>query len=360
MSRSTMKAEPPIPTTHELNTGQFASLLSWYGANCDASDAAKFFGAYLKEQGIAYTDSGIHSFIMYSPTVGFVCRISMRGGKLPASSLRWITNKISEFQSFQPPKVFKENDRPVVEKPKVSVQDRMKEQISKCVGELEGCLDELILSEFKTAKPPIVLMREHHIKGPQAQQIINWFKKMRDEYRLASSSSDPDLREMYSNFSKPELKKLAQYCDQIMTDGLLLVKESMETRSPRKKKKRLPEQIAKSVQYQQKDEELGLKSLEPTQMVGAMYAFTYHCPSRTLTLHVADTSDGLTFTGTTVSNVNTSASLSKKLRKPEDTLKEVLNGSKSITKKLMADLTTKAGTYRERMNKDTIIVRVFK
>jgi hypothetical protein len=325
--------------------------------------SAKYFNEYLKSQQIEYDQDSVLGFITYHPNVGYLCRIQMRGAQLPESSQRWLKNQIEEFKTFVKP-LDAYNDRPKesvkIEKPIVSVQERMKQQISKCLGELEGCLDELILSEFKTAKPPIKIMREHQIKGPQAQQIINWFKKIRDEYRLAHSAADPDMREAYSNFSKPELNKLANYCDQIMTDGLLLVKESMETRSPRKKKKKLPEQIAKRVQYQSVDDELGVKSIEPAQMVGALYAWTYHTKTRVLTLHVADDASGLTFKGTSVFNTSQTMCISKKLRKPQETLKEVLNGGKTITKKLMDSLTTKPTKYRNRLNKETLIIRVHK
>lgn len=365
MSRASYKsAEPSIPSlTTELSKGELVTLMNWYSANYTSDMSVKYFIEYLKAHKIEHTTETVASFITYHPNVGYLCRIQMRGAQLPDSSDRWLKNQVDAFKTFVKP-VDLYNDRPKepvkAEKPVVSVQDRMKQQVSKCLGELEGCLDDLILSEFKTAKPPIVVMREHLIKGPQAQQIINWFKKARDEYRLAHSSSDLDVREMYSNFSKSELNKLANYCDQIMTDGLLLVKESMETRSPRKKKKRLPEQIAKRVQYQAADDELGLKSVEPAQMVGALYAWTYHTKTRVLTLHVADDTSGLTFKGTSVFNTSQTLCVSKKLRKPQETLKDVLNGSKSITKKLMDSLTTKPTKYRNRLNKETIIVRVQK
>lgn len=365
MSKTSYKSsEPQIPTlTAELTKSQLTSLLNWYAANYTSDVSAKYFSEYLKSQQIEHTQESVHGFIAYHPNVGYLCRIHMRGAQLPETSLRWLNNQVADFKNFVKP-VDLYNDRPKdpvkVEKPVVSVQDRMKQQVSKCLGELEGCLDELILSNFKTAKPPIMVMREHQIKGPQAQQIISWFKRTRDEYRLAHSGTDPDVKEAYNNFTKPELNKIANYCDQIMTDGLLLVKESMDTRSPRKKKKRLPEQVAKRVQYQSNDQEFNLTSVEPAQMVGALYAWTYHTKSRVLTLHVADDASGLTFKGTTVFNTNASMSVSKKLRKPQDTLKEVLNGSKSITKKLMDSLTTKPTKYKNRLNKETIIVRVHK
>lgn len=365
MSRTSYKStEPTIPsTTEELTNTQFITLMNWYSSNNKSDVSVKYFQEYLTKQKIECTTERIIAFVSLHPNIGYLCRIQMRGAKLPESSVRWLANNVESFRTFiKPLDVY--NDRPKntekVEKPTLNIQDRMKRQVSKCLGELEGCLDEVILSNFKKMPPTLVVMREHQIKGPQAQQIITWFKRIRDEYRLAHSATDIDLRDAYSNFTKPQLNKLADYCDQIISDSLLIVKESMATRSPRKRKRQLPEQIAKRVQYQLKYEELGLISLEPKQMVGASHAWTYHTKTRMLTLHVADDAAGLSFKGTTVKNTNAALCVSKKLRKPKDTLQEVMNGGKTITKKLMESLSTKPARYKNRLNKETIIIRCHK
>jgi len=366
MSRLSYKsAEPSIPsTTEELTNTQFITLMNWYSSNYKSDMSVKYFSEYLKTQKIEYIPEKVSAFISSHPNIGYLCRIQMRGAKLSESTIRWLMNNVESFRTFIKPIDFY-NDRPTntekkIEKPTLSIQERMKQQVSKCLGELEGCVDEVILSNFKTMPSPLVVMRNHQIKGPQAQQIIVWFKRIRDEYQLAHSGTDADLRDAYSNFTKSQLNKLANYCDQIINDGLLIVKESIAIRSPRKRKKQLPEQIAKRVHYQPKYEELGLISLEPREMVGSLHAWTYHTKTRTLTLHVADDASGLSFKGTTVKNTNTSLCITKKLRKPKDTLHEVINGGKTITKKLMESLTTKSARYKNRLNKETIIVRCHK
>ena len=360
MGKLINRSEPFIPTTHELTGSELSALLSWYATHCQPEDTQKFFMDHLRSQGIEFTEAGVESFLKYTPTVGFVCRIIARGGRIPTSSLRWVTLKLNEFQSFTPPLACVGNDRPKPEKPKVSVQEHVKDHASRCIGELEQCIDTFILSNFKTLVPPISVMRAHQLKGPQATHVITHFKRFRDEYQLAATSSDPDIREAYSNFTKSQLVKLATYCDRIMSDGLTIVKESLATRAPRTRKAKSPEQIVKSVQYLSAYPDLHLTSIEPAAVVGAAAAWTYNVKTRQLTLHVADDAAGLTFKGTTVYNTNTALSMTKVLRKPEETLREVREGSKTIIKKLMDSLTTKAGTYKNRLNKDTVIVKIHK
>ncbi len=366
MSRTSYKSvEPQIPTlTQELSKTQFITLLNWYASSYTSEMSMKYFAEYLKANDIPYTSDLVSNYITYHPNIGYVCRIQARGGKLDASSCRWIRTRVEEFKSFKKPvdqyNITAETSKPIEknEKPVVNIQDRMKQQVSRCLGELEGCMDEAILSNFKTTPSPLRVMKEHGIKGPQAQQIILWFKRIRDEFRVAHSGDDSYLREAYSNFSKSELNKLANYCDQIMTDGLTMVKESLENRSPRKKKKRLPEQVAKRVRYKLQDEALGLTSLEPMKIVESLHAWTYNTKTRMLTLHTADDASGLTFKGTSVMNTSKTLCVSKRLRKPKETIHEVMTGGKSIVKKLMDSLTTKAAPYRNRLTADVVILRV--
>ena len=93
-------------------------------------------------------------------------------------------------------------------------------------------------------------------------------------------------------------------------------------------------------------------------MVGALAAWTYHTKTKTLTLHVADDRSGLTFKGMRVYNTNKALCVTKRLRKPKETLDAILAGGKTIMNNLMPKLTTKASKYKDRMNKETIIVRV--
>lgn len=354
------KREPTISNTAELSQTELGSLLSWYREHTNPQNAETYLKEYLVKHQIEFNEKSLSGFVVYHPTVGYVCRLIMRGAILPDTSLRWIERKIAMIPNYQAPKDIG-NDRPIpasepVKKP--TVQDHMKIQVSKCVGDLEGALDEYILSNCTKGPSPLQIFQQHQIKGPQAIIIITWFKRVRDEYRLAASGTDPILREGYSNFTITQLNKLAQYCDQIMNDGLAIFQKMKDERAPRKRKRKTPEQITKKVRYQKEDAELGLTSLSPTKMVGAEFAWTYNTKTRMLTLHAADDATGLSFRGMSVVNTAKTICMSKRLRKPKETLQLVLNGRKTIVKSLMRELTTKPSAYKHRMNSDTIIVKV--
>jgi hypothetical protein len=75
-------------------------------------------------------------------------------------------------------------------------------------------------------------------------------------------------------------------------------------------------------------------------------------------MYNCDNAKGLTIKGTTIQNYNEQSSSGKRLRKPEVTVKQVLDGGKIVLKKLLDGLSTKPSDLTGRINSDTIILRV--
>jgi hypothetical protein len=72
----------------------------------------------------------------------------------------------------------------------------------------------------------------------------------------------------------------------------------------------------------------------------------------------AENAKGLTVKGSTLQNFNAETSIGKRLRKPEVTIKELLEAGKIKLKKILSELSTKESLLTGRLNSDTIIVRV--
>jgi len=83
----------------------------------------------------------------------------------------------------------------------VSIQDHIKRKSSECIGELEGQLDEIILSDFKTTPAPIGVMDSLQVKGAHTKYIIEHFKMRRTEYDIILTTDDGLIKEGYSNFT---------------------------------------------------------------------------------------------------------------------------------------------------------------
>jgi hypothetical protein len=93
-------------------------------------------------------------------------------------------------------------------------------------------------------------------------------------------------------------------------------------------------------------------------MIGAESLWSYHRNSRMLTCYVADDAAGLMVKGCAVKNYSKTKSRTKKLRKPEEILPQIVSGGKVFLKNVMDTLTTKDGKINGRLGKETLLVRV--
>lgn len=225
---------PGLPT--ELSSHDIALSLNWYSQNRDKEQSHKYLAEYCKSKKIKVSQRQLE---MQVPTLGFVCRMLTRGAILDAKSQEWLGTRLKHM-SLVRDKLFNEQQEthtpvPVV-KP-VTIQDRLKAKSSQCIGALEGLVDEFILSDFKTQPNFLSVLRAHEIKVPHGATIINFFKKNRDEFKLAHDGTDNVLNEGYSNYTVPQLKKMENLYDQIISDVLTVMGESKVLKKKTRKTK---------------------------------------------------------------------------------------------------------------------------
>jgi hypothetical protein len=134
--------------------------------------------------------------------------------------------------------------------------------------------------------------------------------------------------------------------------------ESVAGKTPRKKKIKTPEKQVKYLKFCLEDKALKIKSVPPTRMIGAEGVWVYNRKNRLLSYYAADDASGLGVKGCAFLNYSKTKSRTKKLRKPEEILPQVLSGGKVILKNLFDSLTTKDAKVTGRMNKETLLVRV--
>jgi hypothetical protein len=251
----------------------------------------------------------------------------------------------------------------VVDEPKIvvpNIQDRIREKASECIGELEGQLDDLILSKFSTEVSPYAVMHTLEIKGVHTKHISDWFKTKRIEFDDVLHTTDAELKEGYSNFSKPQLKKLVAWCDQVILDCGKIAGEAVKSRKPRKRKTKTPEQLVAKVKVMDEHKEFKLKSVPAKDIIGAMQLWVFNTKNRKLGCYHAIDADGLSIKGSSIINFNESKSVQKTLRKPEATLPEILKGGKVYLRSALDGIRAVESGLTGRLNADIILVRVVK
>jgi hypothetical protein len=336
----------------EVSQTELTQALSWYAQNRDSKDATKYAIEYFKKKLKIPAPEAIKT---QAPTFGYVCRLVSLGAVLTDRNVEWFDKTVEELKNAKQPvaKVTKVANV-------VSIQDHIKRKAGECIGELEGQIDELITTKFAADVSPYGLMNTLEIKGAHAKFVIDHFKTRRAEYDEVLTTTDSDIKEAYSNFTKVQLKKLVAYCDQVIVDGMRLAGDAVKSRKPRKRKAKSPDQLVSKINYAKDFAELKLVSVDPKTIVGANQLWVYNTKTRKLGCYNAEDAAGLSIKGSTIQNFSESKSVQKKLRKPEVTLPEVLKGGKVALRNVLTDIRAVESALTGRINVDTILLRTIK
>jgi hypothetical protein len=346
-------AEPKF--TEQLSQIDLMKTLSWYAQNKDGKDAQKYASDYFKKKFKLNVSDVLKT---KSTTFGFLCRIVSNGGTLTGKDLLWFDAETEDVKKRLTEKVDVE---PITTKVHVpNIQDRIKEKASECIGELEAQIDILIDSRFNENVSPYGVMYGMEIKGVHVRHVIDWFKTKRNEFDSVLNTTDPDIKEGYSNFKKTELKKLVAFCDQVILDASKIGGEALKSRKPRKRKVKSAEQLTAKVKVCQEFKELNLTSVDVKSIIGVMQLWVYNTKTRKLGVYNASDAGGLSIKGSSIQNFNEDKSIQKKLRKPEITLPEILKGGKVYLRNAIDVIRAVAAPLSGRLNEDTILLRVAK
>ena len=343
-------SEPKVQ--RELSKFELVRCLNWYSQNRINKDAQKYASDFFKKK---YKIVDIEDILKHkSSTIGFICRIVSNGATLdPQSSSNFeaIVKEILQEKKQQVTVIQKE------EKQTVSIQDRIKEKVSEIIGDLEGAIDNYILSNFKDRQSPIGVMNDK-AKGVHARSVIDHFKNQRSNYEEALSSSDPYVSESWSSYKKSDLKKIVAYIDQIILDANTLIEVNNKTRKPRKRKVKTPDQLVSKLLFCKEFEKL--MSVDPKNIIGASQLWVYNTKYRKLGVYHSADIEGLTVKGSTIQNYREDKSTQKTLRKPDQILPEVLSGGKIFLRNVLSTIKSVETNLNGRINKDVILLRIVK
>jgi hypothetical protein len=353
--------EPSWTNQSEIENLRSAEIraLNWYNYFCDNKQAKTFVVEYMasidrpKEEISLVASSDAH----IPSQLGWVARMMCMGYE-PSESFKNFF--VREFKlAVEKAKKNKKAKAPVVAStvPVLSIQDRIREKASEEVGEIEGLVDDFIAGGCKSAPDMQSYLKGKELSAVVQKRMCEVFIKRSKEFEEVMNATDADTKEAYSNFTKVQLRKVKEFYDAIVAETNRGA-ENKPTRKARKVKEKPASVIAAKVQYMKEFADLSLKSVLPEKIIGANQVWLYNTKTKILGMYNCDNAKGLTIKGTTIQNFNVDTSIGKRLRKPEVTVKQVLDGGKIVLKKLLDGLTTKPSELTGRINSDTIIVRV--
>ena len=134
-------------------------------------------------------------------TTGWLCRMSLVGLELSEKEELSLQTQLREILDSKQNEVAEA----VVEDTtaKITIQDRLREKVSECAGELEGLFDEFIEQGAKMSADykPITVIRGLNVAPQMISDIANLWKHKLAEFETVIEGKDAQLAEGYSNFS---------------------------------------------------------------------------------------------------------------------------------------------------------------
>jgi hypothetical protein len=345
----------------EGRVSAFSHAFSWYNYFYGKKDAREMIVNYLETHDRKddvrtlkrIPDSSIRL------TTGWLCRMSMVGLELTEHEQIKLDNLLKEIlESKQDEEVAEVPVDDAV--PKITIQDRLREKVSECAGELDGLFDEFIASGAKLNADykPVVLMRSLNI----APQMVNdikqiWTRKL-VEFDEAVAGKDADLAQGYNYLSKIQLKNCVKFCELVISDCGAYVQIKKVERKPRAVKAVSPEKRAAKFKCITEFAELKLKGLPAASLVDKAEAWLYDTKKRKLIHIVADShAQAFTVKSNAIIGYSTVESQQKTVRKPAEILKAMSAAGKPAARKIYKDLTTTETPFNGRGTENLIILK---
>ena len=339
----------------------FSHAFSWYNYFYGKKDAREMIVNYLELHGRKadvrtlkrIPDSSIRL------TTGWLCRMSMVGLELNEHEQIKLDNLLKEIlESKQDEEVA---EAPVDDGvPRITIQDRLREKVSECAGELDGLFDEFISSGAKLNADykPVVLMRSMNIAPQMVNDIKQIWTRKQAEFDAAVEGKDADLAQGYGYLSKVQLKNCVKFCELVISDCGAYVQIKKVERKPRAVKAVPPEKRAAKFKHIVDFAELKLKGLPAASLVDKAEAWLYDTKKRKLIHVVADShTQAFTVKSNSIIGYSTVDSQQKTVRKPADVLKALGAAGKPAARKIYKDLTTTETPFNGRGTENLIILK---
>ena len=351
------------PTT-DNRTSSLGRAFAWYNYHYGKKDAKEMIAHWLEHNDRSKDARKLRSIpdSQIRLTPAWVCRMSLMGLELTEHEQCVVDNQIVEMlrakSEVKPDKAQADQDAEVA---RVTIQDRLREKVSECAGELEGMFDEFIKSGAKMSADwkLIAQIRGMNIAPQMVNNISDVWKQRLDELLEVNDGRDAELVEGYSNFSKIQLRNMIKFTEQVIADCASYVQIKKTERAPRKKKPVSAEKLTAKFKYLKQFDELKLVSEPVTKLVGASEAWLYDTKKRKLIYVVADSHAG-TFTvkGSALIGFDPTNTVQKTLRKPAEQIKALLQGGVAQHRKYFKDIKSTEVKFNGRGNENLILLKI--
>tara|TARA_B100000809_G_scaffold252562_1_gene287391 strand:- start:3541 stop:4263 length:723 start_codon:yes stop_codon:yes gene_type:complete len=203
-----MAKQPEPDFGLKLNKLGVLRAMNWYHMNRSELDSRRFLHDYAKNNVDSSLTVNDVSRWNYLTSEGWIARLLSKGVEFPDLD-----------QEFKFKNMIQKCINDVVEVEKSPAVERKPKKIKVEVGilgELEHQLDVFIDNNCKMHFDPIRFLSGHNVKRKDCTNIKRWTKIERQFMEeVIQLKPDKQLKEAYSNLSKPELKRIHKFYDSL-------------------------------------------------------------------------------------------------------------------------------------------------
>lgn len=339
---------------------KLSKAFSWYNYFYGKKDARDMIVQYLemndRKQDIKLLRGVSDSSIRL--TTAWLCRMSRVGLVLTEDEQVKLDQMLTDILGAKQSVTDEKSTEPEV--PRITIQDRLRERVSECAGEMEGMFDEFVKSGSKMNADykPISLIRSMNVAPQMISVISNIWKNRLAEFEEAVAGKDSQLAEAYSNLGKVQLRNCVKFCEAVINDCGAYVQIKKVERKPRKAKEISPEKRANKFKIMREFPELALKSLPAASLVDKSEAWLYDTKKRKLIHIVADEyAKVFTIKNNAIIGFSMAETQQKTVRKPAEVLKALQAAGKPTARKLFKELTTTETAFNGRGTENLMIIK---
>ena len=348
------------PTDNRISAMSYA--FGWYNYFYGKKEAKDMIVAYLDAHKRVKDAKQIRTLpdSQIRLTTGWLCRMQMMGLDLSEQEELKLQTLIKELLDLkqQAAVAAVAADEPV----RPNIQDRLREKVSECAGELDGMFDEFVTAGAKMSADykPIMVIRGMNVAPQMISNIADIWKHKLTEFETVLEGKDAQLVEGYSHLTKIQMRNLVKFCEAVINDCGAYVQIKKVERKPRKVKAVSPEKRAAKFKVLMDFVELKLKGLPAASLVDKAEAWLYDTKKRKLIHLVADShTQAFTVKSNSIIGFSTIETMQKTVRKPADVVKAVQAAGKPAARKIYKDLTTTETAFNGRGTENLVILKAW-
>lgn len=236
----------------------------------------------------------------------------------------------------------------------VDVQSAIRLKASEFIGEnLEAVIDDGDFA-FDLGR----VLKGAELGAPILRIVGEFVESKRVYFESVAKENDKEIKAAHKHLN---VKKIVSMLERWSNDVALALAQKKANRKPTvRKPKTATQQTAKLSVLKEYTTTPGntLVGLPATSMIGASQAWIYNTKNKKLIVLRSEDRLGLQCRGMAIQNYDVLTSEMRTLRKPDETIKEMLKAGKVNLRKLMDNLSTKKQEANPRISKDHIILRV--